>query len=106
VIRNKTFFFGGYEYTRQQSPTSQTITVPTALQREGDFSQTFNSSGQLMTIYNPFDTFVNAAGNIERRPFPGNVVPKNMMDPIALKALSYLPLPNQPGAAFTNSELV
>jgi hypothetical protein len=103
VIRNKTFFFGGYEYTRQQSPTSQTITVPTALQREGDFSQTFNSSGQLMTIYNPFDTFVNAAGNIERRPFPGNVVPKNMMDPIALKALSYLPLPNQPGAAFTNT---
>ena len=34
-----------------------------------------------MTIYNPFDTFTNAAGNIERRPFPGNIVPENMMDP-------------------------
>lgn len=103
IIRNKTFFFGGYEYTKQESPTSATISVPTALQREGDFSQTFNASGQLMTIYNPFDTFINSAGNVERRPFAGNKIPKSMMDPIALKALSYLPLPNQQGAAFTNT---
>ena len=77
MIRNKTFFFGGYEYTtvsrvRPARPT----TVPTALQRDGDFSQTFNSSGQLMTIYNPFDTFTNAAGNIERRPFRGQHYPE------------------------------
>jgi Carboxypeptidase regulatory-like domain/TonB dependent receptor-like, beta-barrel len=103
IIRNKTFFFGGYEYTKQESPTSSTISVPTALQREGDFSQTFNASGQLMTIYNPFDTFINSAGAVERRPFPGNKIPKSMMDPVALKALSYLPLPNQQGAAFTNT---
>ncbi len=29
-----------------------------------------------MTIYNPFDTFTNAAGNIERRPFPDNKIPR------------------------------
>jgi hypothetical protein len=104
VIRNKTFFFGGYEYTKQQSPTSQNISVPTELQRAGDFSQTFNSSGQLMTIYNPFDTFTNAAGNLERRPFAGNRIPQNMMNPIALKALSYVPQPNQAGAQFTNTQ--
>jgi hypothetical protein len=103
IIRNKTFFFGGYQYTKQESPTSSTITVPTALQREGDFSQTFNASGQLMTIYNPFDTFINSAGEVERRPFPGNKIPKEMMDPVALKALGYLPVPNQAGAAFTNT---
>ena len=103
IIRNKTFFFGGYEYTKQESPTSATITVPTALQRQGDFSQTFNAAGQLMTIYNPFDTFINSAGAVERRPFPGNRIPQNMLDPIALKALSYLPLPNQQGTAFTNT---
>lgn len=103
IIRDKTFFFGGYEYTKQQSPTSSTITLPTALQRAGDFSQTYNASGQLMTIYNPFDTFINAAGDVERRPFAGNKIPTNMMDPVALKALNYLPLPNQPGAAFTNT---
>jgi hypothetical protein len=56
-----------------------------------------------MTIYNPFDTFVNAAGNIERRPFPGNKIPATMLDPIAMKALSFYPLPNQQGAPFTNT---
>jgi hypothetical protein len=103
VIRNKTFFFGGYEHTRESSPFSRTATVPTELQRRGDFSQTFNGAGQLMTIYNPFDTFVNAAGNIERRPFAGNVIPQSMMDPVALKALAFYPLPNQQGAPFTNT---
>ena len=39
-----------------------------------------------MTIYNPFDTFINAQGNLERRPFPGNVIPSSMLDPIALRA--------------------
>ena len=43
VIRNKTFFFGGYEYTTPAEPDQPDDRVPTALQREGDFSQTFNS---------------------------------------------------------------
>jgi hypothetical protein len=103
VIRNKTFFFVGYEYTKQESPTSSTVSLPTELQRRGDFSQTFNAQGQLMTIYNPFDTFRDANNNVVRRPFPGNVIPASMFDPIAVKALSYVPLPNQPGAQFTNT---
>ncbi len=103
IIRNKTFFFGGYEYTKTGEPTNQNITVPTALQRQGDFSETRNASGELMTIYNPFDTFTNAKGEVERRPFPGNKIPQHMLNPIALNALSYLPLPNQQGAPFTNN---
>lgn len=125
IIRNKTFFFGGYEYTKQENPTSATITVPTALQRAGDFSQTFTASGQPINIYNPFDTFTNSAGNTERRRFmcdsagnplpvnaqnqqaigsPCNKIPQSMFDPVALKALSYLPLPNQQGTQFTNTQ--
>jgi outer membrane receptor protein involved in Fe transport len=103
VVKNRTFFFSTYEYTKSKSPLSYTATFPTLLQREGDFSQTRNTSGQVMTIHNPFDTFINAAGNIERRPFPGNVIPKSMMDPVALKALAYFPKPNQPGAPFTQT---
>ena len=56
-----------------------------------------------MTIYNPFDTFVNAQGNIERRPFPGNVIPASMMDPIALQALAYFPLPNTESTSITGT---
>jgi len=103
VIKNKTFFFTAYEYTKQQSPTSATVSVPTTLQRDGNFSQTFNASGQLMTVYNPFDTFTNASNAVERRPFAGNLVPRSMFDPISQKALSYLPAPNQTGANFTNT---
>ena len=103
VIKNKTFFFAGYEYTKQETPVAPTITLPTTIQRQGNFSQTFNASGQIKTIYNPFDTFTNAAGAVERRPFPGNLVPASMFDPISLKALSFLPQPNQQGAAFTNT---
>jgi hypothetical protein len=103
LVRNKTFFFVTYQYTKSKNPLSQTMTVPTLLQRQGNFSQTRNSAGQVMTIYNPFDTFINAAGNLERRPFPGNVIPSQLMDPIALKALSYFPLPNQPGTPVTET---
>lgn len=103
VIKNKTFFFGSYEYTKAKSPETQTQTWPTLLQRDGNFSQTFNSSGALMTIHNPFDTFTNAAGSIERRPFAGNIVPKGMMDPTALKFLSYFPLPNQASTTITQT---
>ncbi len=103
VIKNKTFFFGAYEYTRQESPTSAVISVPTTLQRAGDFSQTFNASGQLMQLYNPFATSTAANGTITRQPIPGNVIPASTMDSVAVKALSFLPTPNQTGAAFTNT---
>ena len=103
LIRNKTFFFVTYEHTQQKNPLSSTRTVPTLLQRQGDFSETRNAAGQVMTIYNPFDTFVNAAGNIERRPFPGNRIPTSMMDPIALKALAYFPLPNTASTSITDT---
>ncbi len=103
LIRNKTFFFVTYEYTESKNPLSSTRTVPTLLQRQGDFSETKNAAGQVMTIYNPFDTFVNAQGNLERRPFPGNRIPTSMMDPIALQALSYFPLPNTPSTSITET---
>ena len=103
VIKNKTFFFATYEYTKSKSPDTQTASFPTLLQRDGDFSKTFNTSNQLMTIYNPNDTFTNAAGNIERRPFAGNVIPKSMMDPVGLKTMAYFPKPNQAGSPFTET---
>jgi len=103
LIKNKTFFFVTYEYTESKNPLSSTRTVPTLLQRQGDFSETRNAAGQVMTIYNPFDTFVNAQGNLERRPFPGNRIPASMLDPIALKALSYFPLPNTPSTSVTET---
>ena len=103
VIRNKTFFFGAYEYTTQESPTSQQASLPTAQQLAGNFSQTFNASGQLMQIHDPYSTITNEAGTILRQPIAGNIIPASRLNPLAVKALSYLPAANQPGAAFTNA---
>jgi hypothetical protein len=103
IVRNKTFFFGAYEYTTQESPTSQQSSMPTPEQLAGNFSQTFNASGQLMQLFDPFNTITNAAGTITRQPFPGNIIPPARFDPVSVKALSFLPKPNQQGAAFTNT---
>jgi len=95
VRKNKTFFFATYEYTKSKSPSSQTATFPTMLERGGDFSKTLFSNGQLITIYNPFDTFRDSAGVLKRNPFPGNVIPKAMIDPVAAAATKFMPAPNQ-----------
>lgn len=99
IIKNNTFIFGGYEGSRSHGlQTGLSETVPTAAERDGNFSQTLDSKGDPITIYNPFTTRPNPSGTgFIRDPFPGNIVPSAMMDPVALKLMSYVPLPNQPG---------
>ncbi len=100
--REKTFIFGTYEGLRQQTPTTLVTTVPTALQRQGNFSQTFNQDGSLATIYDPFTTqFVN--GQYVRTAFPGNVIPTSMLNSVALKLLNYYPSANRPGNPATGA---
>ena len=102
VKKNKTFFFAAYEQTKQKSPVSETATFPTALQRDGNFSETRQSNGQMIQMFDPFSASRNATNAVERQPFPGNVIPKGRMDPIALKALAFFPLGNQTTNAVTN----
>jgi hypothetical protein len=97
------FFFGSYEGLRQGSPGSQTSTVATALQRQGDFSQTFNSNGTLQTIYDPFTTTPNGSGGFVRAPFAGNVIPSSRFDSVGANVMGLFPLPNRPGTGFTQS---
>jgi hypothetical protein len=97
IIRNKTFFFVEYQGNRQLLSTGgQLATVPTAAQREGDFSQTLNSTGAPITIYDPHSTVASGSG-YARTVYPGNKIPMSEIDPVALKMLSYVPLPNRPG---------
>ena len=94
--RDKTFIFGSYEGLRQQTPTTLITTVPTDLQRQGDFSQTLNPDGTPVQIYNPFTTR-QVGGAFVRDIFPGARIPTNLMDPVALKILSYYPQANRQG---------
>jgi hypothetical protein len=100
--RDKTFVFGTYEGLRQQTPTTLLATVPTALERSGDFSQAFNQDGSPATIYNPFSTTL-ANGQYVRTPFANNKIPASLLDPVALKLMSYYPAPNRPGNTLTGA---
>jgi len=100
--RNKTFFFVDYEGNKQDSAATRTVSVPTQKEKAGDFTDTRAIDGKLITIYNPFDTFKNSSGATLRNPFPGNIVPKSMFSPIALKALASYPDSTSDGNAFTH----
>jgi hypothetical protein len=94
--RDRTFFFSAFEWLYDQFPEPGQRTVPTAAQRNGDFSALLS---QGIIIYDPLTAVRLANGRIQRQPFPGNVIPANRISPIAREILKYYPLPNQPGNA-------
>ncbi len=101
IFRQKTFFFFDFEKIRDASPSTITTTVPTDLHKRGDFSQTFNPDGTLQQIFNPFDIYTDAEGNLRRRPFSGNVIPSNLISPLAQSLMSFYPDPTSAGDPIT-----
>jgi hypothetical protein len=87
--KNKTFFWFGGEGYRQTEANSTTLAVPTALERGGNFSQSFTKSGALQQMYYP-----NADGT--RTPLTNNIIPQSLLSPVGIALASYYPLPNQP----------
>ena len=97
IVRDKLFFFGGYQGTRQQSnPPSQISYVPTAAALAGNFSELVapQSAGGCLSsktgvqLKNP-----NANG----APFPNNQIPVSLYDPASLKlAQNFLPSTGSP----------
>jgi hypothetical protein len=102
IIKNKWFFFGDYEGLRQGYPVTSVDTVPTALQRQGDFSQTFASNGSLIRIYDPSSVITLGNGNRQRSAFPGNVIPASRFSPVAVATMAAYPQANTAGSPLTN----
>ena len=101
--RNKTFFFFDYEGTRQSTAATQLSSIPTLKERAGDFSDTRDANGTLITIYNPFDTYKAADGRTLRNAFAGNIVPASLQNPVAKNALAYYPAPTSDGTLYTHT---
>jgi carboxypeptidase family protein/TonB-dependent receptor-like protein len=81
--KNRTFFFVNYEGIRIHQESLTTTFVPTAAETTGDFSALLPS--QVLTDPNT------------RLPYPGNIIPTNELDPVAIKYnAAFVPLPNQP----------
>ena len=91
--RGKTFFFVGTEGYIQTSPYTETFAVPTALERTGDFSQSYNADGTLNVIYDPTKTFTDAQGVVHRTPFFGNKIGSDRLSKVGTNIASYFPLP-------------
>ena len=93
---DRTFFMYSWEQIRSEVPFPQVYTVPSALERTGDFSQTRTADGRPIVIYDPTTTrLVN--GQYVRDQFPGNVIPAARLDSAALALLQRVPMPNAPG---------
>jgi hypothetical protein len=84
--KSRLFFFWSQEYTGQfVSGGSQSVYTPTALERVGNFSQSFNNNGSLINVLDP------ANNNIQ---FPGNIIPASRINPVGQALLNFFPAPN------------
>jgi hypothetical protein len=90
IVRNRTFFWGSVEGYGSNTTRNGQQRLPTTRERAGDFSQSTDSAGRQVVIYDPLTGDANGNG---RTPFSGNVIPANRLNPIATKMLSYLPAP-------------
>ncbi len=95
--RNRVFFLFAYEGVKDALPAPSTNTMPTAAERNGDFSALLAVSGAYQ-IYDPL-TGVAQGGRVARSPFGNNIVPANRISQIAKNYLQYYALPNQAGQA-------
>jgi hypothetical protein len=92
ALHNKLFFFWNQEFLPQHvTGALQYLTMPTALQLAGNFSQTL-SGGKLVPVTDP-NTGVA---------FPGNIVPTSRIDPNGLALLKVFPQPNNSSSTTYN----
>lgn len=96
-------FLFSLEDLRQNAFQSVTTTVPTLLQRQGNFSPTFAANGQQIRIFDPFTTRPNPSGGYIRDAFAGNVIPLDRINPVSANLVKYFPLPSTAGNPVTNA---
>jgi len=83
VDDDKTFFFLRYNGARSRNPFNRTSTLPSELERSGDFSQSVTRGP--VTVFDAGEAF------------PNNVIPVSRLDSASLGLVPFIPLPNQPG---------
>jgi Carboxypeptidase regulatory-like domain len=105
-VKNKVFFFLNYDVLSQRQANTTSTTVFTDAQKRGDFSTALGgrvgsdaagntvSAGQ---IFNPFSLHT-VNGTLVRDPFPGNIVPDSLINPVSRKLINMVPAPVLPGS--------
>ncbi len=84
--KDKLFFFWSQEYVGMKKDYgTRYANMPSELERNGDYSQSFDGSGKLIPIKDPLN------GGAQ---FPGNRIPQDRFNPIGQKILDFFPMPN------------
>ena len=81
IRKNKTFFFYNYEGLRNTTYVATILGVPTVAETQGNFS------ADKALVKDP----------TTKTPFPGNIIPASLLDPVGAKLASFFPAPNVPG---------
>jgi hypothetical protein len=90
ILRDRLFFFGGYQGIKQHIGVTRISTVPTVAERQGIFTG-------VAKIYDPTTTQV-VNGKVVRTEFPNDVINKPL-DSASVGLLARYPLPTSSGAA-------
>jgi len=86
--KNKAFFFFSLEKPHTITPTDPVfVTMPTDLERKGDFSKSIDNTGKPVVITDP----------VTGKPFDGNIISPNRINKSGQALLNSFPLPNSPG---------
>jgi Carboxypeptidase regulatory-like domain len=86
--RNKTFGHYSQEWYKQNNEDTDVSTVPTKLEKTGNFSDLVDANGNLIPIYDP------QTG----QPFPGNIIPPGRISALSSSILQFIPDPDRPGS--------
>ncbi|CAN5533442.1 hypothetical protein BH10ACI4_BH10ACI4_15740 [soil metagenome] len=92
ILKDRLFFFGGFQGQRFLAVITRISTVPTLAQRRGSFGST--------AIYDPGTTVFNGTRYV-RQQFPNNTINKPL-DPAAVALLNRFPLPSDNGVTANN----
>jgi hypothetical protein len=91
-MKDKMFFFASQEYQEQLAPTGDHFaTVPTALERSGDFSQSLDKNGTKIPALKIPATICPTYTN-------NNVIPQSCWSPFGQAILNLFPQPLSPGS--------
>ncbi len=103
IRKDKTFFFGYYEGFRNRQGETDSSTVPSLVERQGDFSTVCTEGFTGGFCNNPnhqlFNVFLN-------QPYPNNQFDLSTVNPISQGLLNYFPLPNTGTNIFTSTQIV
>ncbi|MBM3740336.1 MAG: hypothetical protein FJW39_31665, partial [Acidobacteria bacterium] len=83
IVKNRMFLFGNYDGTRIRTGAFRTAMIPTADQIGGNFTGYSKAIRDIQT----------------GQPFPGNIIPRQRLDPIAQALAKFYPAPNNPNPA-------